>query len=219
MHTIKENIQNIHPKKGKGQKDKRTFFINPKPKIKMKKKNPKSIILSQTDLENLIRVSVIEASTFDLRSWYLPIEINIDTLEFLQGSWTYGYNYSVGFFVALKVEQFEPEPQGKTIDEMVEILLETAQIKCEDFFSNFPVVWKHTTHKNKKQKQKQVKIMDMTWTEWIQGCSDSWKNDGKTQTKIGEKVKPYLLKVEKKRTDTLIAVASRAWKLYKGENI
>ena len=99
------------------------------------------------------------------------------------------------------------------------MLLETAQIKCEDFFSNFPVVWKHTTHKNKKQKQKQVKIMDMTWTEWIQGCSDSWKNDGKTQTKIGEKVKPYLLKVEKKRTDTLIAVASRAWKLYKGENI
>jgi len=24
MHTIKRNIQNIHPKKGKGQKDKRT---------------------------------------------------------------------------------------------------------------------------------------------------------------------------------------------------
>ena len=194
----------------------------------MKKKITKPIILSLFDLEDLIRKSVIEASTFDLRSWYLPIEINIETLEFLQGSWTYGYNYSVGFFVALKVEQFEQVPQdqqdqqdqqGQTIDEIVEMLLETAQIKCEDFFSNFPVVWKTSTHKNKKQKQKQVKIMDMTWTEWIQGCSDSWKNDGKTQTKIGEKVKPYLLKVEKKRTDTLIAVASRAWKLYKGENI
>ena len=118
----------------------------------MKKKITKPIILSLFDLEDLIRKSVIEASTFDLRSWYLPIEINIDTLEFVQGSWTYGYNYSVGFYSALKVEQFElePQPQGKTIDEIVEMLLETAQIRVEDFFSNFPVEWKHTTHKNKK---------------------------------------------------------------------
>ena len=152
MHTIKENIQNIHPKKGKGQKDKRTNFINPNPKIKMKmkKKTPKTFTLSLFDLEDLIRKSVIEASTFDLCSWYLPIELNIDTMEFLQGSWTYGYNYSVGFFVALKVEQFELEPQGKTIDEIVEMLLETAQIRVEDFFSNYPVEWKHTTHKIKK---------------------------------------------------------------------
>jgi len=195
----------------------------------MKKKITKPINLSLFDLEDLIRKSVIEASTFDLRSWYLPIELNIDTLEFLQGSWTYGFNYSAGFFVALKVEQFEQVPQdqedqedqqdqeGQTIDEIVEMLLLSAQTRVEDFFSSYAVVWKHTTHKNKKQKQKQVKIMDMTWTEWIQGCSDSWKNDGKTQTKIGEKVKPYLLKAEKKRTDTLMDVASRAWKLYKGE--
>jgi len=116
----------------------------------MKKKNPKPITLSLFDLEDLIRKSVIEASTFDLRSWYLPIEINIDTMEFLQGSWTYGYNYSVGFFVALKVEQFELDPQGQTIDEIVEMLLHSAQTRVEDFFSNFPVVWKTSTHKNKK---------------------------------------------------------------------
>ena len=55
----------------------------------------------------------------------------------------------------------------------------------------------------------------MKWTQWLQGVSESWKNDGNPKTNQGKAVISYLLKVEKKRTDTFMDVASRCWKLYK----
>jgi hypothetical protein len=59
----------------------------------------------------------------------------------------------------------------------------------------------------------------MKWTQWLQGISESWKNDGMTKTNIGKQVNTYLLKVEKKRTDTFMDIASRSWKIFKIENI
>ena len=58
--------------------------------------------------------------------------------------------------------------------------------------------------------------LNMKWTQWLQGCSESWKNDGSTKTNIGKQVNTYLLKVEKKWSDNFMDVASRSWKLYKG---
>jgi hypothetical protein len=56
----------------------------------------------------------------------------------------------------------------------------------------------------------------MKWTQWLQGCSESWKNDGTPKTNQGKEVIEYLLKVEKKWSDNFMDVASRSWKLYKG---
>ena len=58
----------------------------------------------------------------------------------------------------------------------------------------------------------------MKWTEWLQGVSESWKNDGNPKTNQGKEVNSYLLKVEKKWSDNFMDIASRSWKLYK-ENI
>ena len=59
----------------------------------------------------------------------------------------------------------------------------------------------------------------MKWTQWLQGCSESWKNDGNPKTNQGKVVIEYLLKAEKKWGDKFMDIASRSWKLYKGENI
>jgi len=59
----------------------------------------------------------------------------------------------------------------------------------------------------------------MKWTQWLQGCSESWKNDGNPKTNQGKVVSEYLLKVEKKWSENFMHIASRSWELYKENKI
>ena len=100
------------------------------------------IKLNQSDLETLIAEAMNEASTFDLRGWYLPIELDLATNEYLKPSWTNGNGYTPGFLTVCKVGMFDPE--GKNIEELIELHLENAQIRIENYFQfrhDKKVVW------------------------------------------------------------------------------
>ena len=100
------------------------------------------IKLNQSDLETLIAEAMNEASTFDIRGWYLPIELNLATNEFLRSSWTKGNGYTPGFFIVCKVGMFDPE--GENIPELIEIHLGNAQNNIENYFAvqkGKKVVW------------------------------------------------------------------------------
>ena len=100
------------------------------------------IKFNKPKLETLIASAMNEASTFDLRGWYLPLELDLTTLEFLKPSWTNGNGYTPGFLTVCKVGMFDPE--GKNIEELIELHLENAQIRIENYFQfqkSKKVVW------------------------------------------------------------------------------
>jgi hypothetical protein len=100
------------------------------------------ITFNQSDLETLIAEAMNEASTFDLRGWYLPIELDLATNEYLKPSWTNGNGYTPGFLTVCKVGMFDPE--GENIPELIEIHLGNAQNNIENYFAvqkGTKVVW------------------------------------------------------------------------------
>ena len=99
------------------------------------------ITLNQSDLEAIISSAMYEAMYFDLRGWYLAIQLNLATNEFLRSSWTNGDSYTPGFLIVCKVGMFDPS--GSNIPEMIEIHLGNAQNNIENYFAvkNKKVVW------------------------------------------------------------------------------
>ena len=99
-------------------------------------------IFNQSDLEAIIKESMHEASAFDLRGWFLPIDLNLKTLEFSKPSWNSGNSYTPGFLTVCKVGMFDPE--GENIEELIEIHLGNAQNNIENYFAvqkGKKVVW------------------------------------------------------------------------------
>lgn len=55
----------------------------------------------------------------------------------------------------------------------------------------------------------------MTWQEFLQNCKIAWETEGNSPINKVKIVHSYLLKVPKKTNQTLMKVASQAYKLYK----